>query len=110
MGFDDRTEEEIEELEQAMRDKVVGEVVYGQPVEVHYNWSRPKRILTYFGWFRSEHRILAGEMEVCDKVADEDAEEGFVLTDVQRSSLNPDQVEKIVPLTPDSEKSGGETE
>jgi hypothetical protein len=93
------SEKRLEEKKQAMKEKVEGEVKYGQPVEIHIQRdNREKKILTYFGWFRDNGRAFPGEMEVCQKRPSEEADEDFVLSDMQHSPINPEDVEKIVPL------------
>lgn len=97
-----KNEEEIEEMKKAMREKVEGSVERGDPVEVHvrkYDDRPLRKYLTYHGWFRRPHRAFSGEMEKCMK-EEADNEDGFILCDLQCSSINPDNVEKIVPLTP----------
>jgi len=93
-----KTEDQIEQLKEAMAEKVEGEVEKGQPVEVHvqrYDDRPLRKYLTYYGWFRGKHRGFSGEMEKCAKEVEDDEER---LIDLQCSPINPDNVVKIVPL------------
>jgi len=93
-----KTGEQIEQLKEEMYEKVEGRVEKGDPVEVHVQRDddRPlRKYLTYYGWFRGEHRGFSGEMEKCAKEV-EDSEEHLI--DLQCSPINPDNVIKIVPL------------
>ena len=99
---------DVKEMKEKMRKKVEGQVEKGEPVEVHvrrYEDRNLRKYLTYYGWFRGQHRGFAGEMEKCMKEV-KDNEDGFILCDLQLSSINPENVEKIVPLKPITEIEG----
>lgn len=96
--------ETVDKMKQEMASKVEGEIEYGQPVEVHvrrYEDSPLRKYLTYYGWFRGSRRVFSGEMEKCMKEMipeEKDSEKNFRLCNLALSTINPDDVEKIIPL------------
>jgi hypothetical protein len=99
-----KTKDQIEQLKEAMAEKVEGEVEKGQPVEIHvqrYDDRPLRKYLTYYGWFRGEHLGFSGEMEKCAKEVEDNEER---LIDLQCSPINPDDVVKILPLTVEKEE------